>query len=375
MNTLVFSVVIALFVSPADMERARQLFDAGSQAYHQGKYQVAIGAFEEANRLAARPAITFSLAQASRLQYFVDGQVAHLERAVQAYRTYIELVPEGGRRDHAVQHLSTLTPLLDRLKAGPTEGAQPEAATARLIVSSEVEGARARVDGGPPSPIPATFEVAPGERRVVVEADQHQPEARTIPAVAGSTVALNLDPEPLPGQLSVQAPPGARVFLDGHSLGVSPLEGPVEAVAGRHVLVVADRGRLPFEQPVELQRGEAVTVAAHLETSRQRMAAWGLLAGAGALAIGSGIFTGLAVDKESEAQALEDQQDVRPLTVAEARRYRRLEDDRDDRADLAIGLGVAAGTVAITGILLWIFDQPESPRPTLFGPRGASVRF
>ena len=374
MTSLTFSLIIAL-LGPAEIDRARQLFEAGGEAYHQGRYRVAIGAFDEAHRLAARPAILFSLAQACRLQYFVDGQVDDLTRAVDAYRRYIEQVPEGGRRDHAVQHLSTLAPMLDRLRAPPSDAAPPAEAPARLIISSEIEGARARVDGGPPSPIPATFEVAPGERRVVVEADEHLPEARTLLAVAGSAVALNLDPEPLPGRLIVEVPAGARIFLNGQGLGAGPLEGPIEAPAGQHVVVVTERGRLPFEQPVSLRRGEAVVVAAELPVSRQRIAAWGLVGTAAALAVGSGIFTHQALSAEADAQELEDRLDRQGFTVAEARRYRSLEASRDDHADWATGLGVLAGTAAITATLLWFFDEPESPRPTLQGAPRATVRF
>ncbi|MEZ4467071.1 MAG: PEGA domain-containing protein [bacterium] len=357
------ALVAALTVSPATVERARTLYDAGSEAYRQGRYQVAIEAFEEANRLVNRPAVTFSLAQARRLQYFVDGDRKNLEAAVEGYREYVAAVEAGGRRDHAVQHLSTLAPLLARAQAAnPEDEAE---ATARLIISSTVEGAVARVDGGEVAPIPATFEVRPGQRRVVVEAPEHQPEARTILAVGGSAVALDLHPLPIPGRIGVQAPEGARVFLDGEPQGRAPLEGPIEADAGDHTVVVAERGRLPFIQPIALRRGENAQVSAELPLSSQRIAAWSLLGSAVALTAGAGVFTGLALDAEADAQDLEGAADRRDLTAAEARDYRRLEGLRDERVDRAVALGAVGGAALVTGVLLWVFDEPEAPRRPL----------
>src|SRR6185503_11462520 len=67
-------------------QRAKDLYDAGSEAYRAGRYLVAIEAFREARALATRPTLTFSLAQAYRLQYFVDGDAKALEQAIAMYR-------------------------------------------------------------------------------------------------------------------------------------------------------------------------------------------------------------------------------------------------------------------------------------------------
>ncbi len=79
-----------------------RLFDAGSLFYARGQYPPAIRAFEEAMRLVPLPAIGFSLAQAIRLQYFVDHDAAKLRRAIELYRSYVAATPAGGRRGDAV---------------------------------------------------------------------------------------------------------------------------------------------------------------------------------------------------------------------------------------------------------------------------------
>lgn len=359
-------LALALFTTPVD--QAKALYQAGGEAYRQGRYAVAIRAFEEVLRVARRPAVLFSAAQAYRLQYFVDGDLAKLERAVELYRAYLDEVPEGGRRDHAAQHLSTLTPILEqrRIEVSPGEAAADSAA--RLIVSSSIEGAIARVDGGEAVPIPAAFEVEPGERKVHVEAPEHLPQTVDTVAVAGSVVALNVDLEPAPGRLLVRGPEGARILLDGQFVGHSPLSAPIEVAPGRHHLVVTDRGRVPFVHPLELRRGQSAELDAELAVTGQRVAAWSLLGAGAALLAGAGATFALTLEREDEAAALEARFERRGLSTGEARRYRELEEERDELAALTIGLGTAAGAAVIAGVLLWVFDEADAPASTRWGP-------
>lgn len=368
MGPVVWALTVALLASPADVERARELYQAGSRAYEQGSYPLAITAFDEARRFVKQPAVTFSLAQTYRLQYFVDGDVEKLAKAVELYRAYLEEVPQGGRRDHAAQHLSTLAPMLERARAGQAGDAAAVAEAAQkgqIIVSSAVEGATARLDGGDAEPIPAAFEVEAGPHRVLVEAASHQAKTVEAVAVTGGVVALNVDLDPLPGRITVHAPEGASIAVDGRVLGVSPLPEALEVPAGRHLVAVTDRGRDPFLQQLELGRGEAVEVSASLEPSGQRIAAYTLFGVAGALAVGAGISTGVMFNRQSDAETLEAKLERRGLTVREVKQYESLESERDDFANLALGLGAAGAGVAITGLLLWIFDTPE--------PAGAPV--
>src|SRR5439155_20339287 len=86
------------FVARADdVDKAKMFFNAGAQAYSVGQFAPSIAAFEEAYKLAPRPAILFSLAQAQRKQYFVDHKPYLLERSVENFRKYVEQVPQGGR--------------------------------------------------------------------------------------------------------------------------------------------------------------------------------------------------------------------------------------------------------------------------------------
>src|SRR5262245_44131459 len=105
-------VLLLWTASPAaaqdDLARAKAHFALGARAYEANRFRVAIEAFEEANRLAPHPALLFSIAQASRRQYFLDKKPEDLRRAVANYRKYIERAPEGGRRDEAGAALAEL---------------------------------------------------------------------------------------------------------------------------------------------------------------------------------------------------------------------------------------------------------------------------
>lgn len=369
---LTIGALLGLASTAAANEQARALYQAGSEAYQAGNYLVAIEAFEAARALEARPAIVFSLAQAYRIQYWRDKDLKHLEGAIEAYNTYLDLVPEGGRRSHAAQHLSDLVPVLERERLPADAAAREKAAQApRIIVTSLVEGAQARIDDGAPRVVPATFEVAAGPHTVTIEAPEHRAVAQQTVAVAGTAVALSLNPTPEPAKVTVRAPSGARVAVDDRTLGISPLAEPLELAPGRHVLVVTDRGRRPFAQTVQVDRGEAVSVAVELEPTGQRTLAWSMLWSSAALVLGAGVTGYLALAAEADAVALEDRLGDEGLSGADYDRYRGLQSDRDQWRDVTIGLGVGAVAVATTGLMLWIFDNPSAPSGLQPAPPGA----
>ena len=111
--------------------RAKTHFALGARAYEANEFRVAIEAFEAANRLAPHPALLFSIAQASRKQYFIDCKPEDLRRAVDSYRKYLAGAPEGARRGEAGAALAELEPLAERLGALAGRPTRPRAAKKR----------------------------------------------------------------------------------------------------------------------------------------------------------------------------------------------------------------------------------------------------
>lgn len=369
---LLCCLCIALLAPPpAQLDQAKTLYEAGSAAYQAGKYAVAIDAFEATRAISERPVVIFSLAQAYRLRFFQDNKLSDLEAAVANYRRYLELAPDGPRKAHTTQHLSTLVPYLERLRIEGDQG--PEAPRpARLIVTSSVLGAEARVDDGPEQPVPSTFEVAPGTHTVQIAAAGYQTATRQTVAVAGSTLALAIEPTPEPALLRLSATAGARIVVDRQEVGRAPLATPLALAPGDHHLIVRGRGYTPHQQRLTLAPAQEARLDVELETTTQRWVAWSLMGGAALLA-GAAAWTGSeALSAESDAQDLERRLGS-GISDAEFERYTELRDDRDAYRDATTFLVVGAGAALVSGVLLYIFDDP-TPAPALqITPEGGAA--
>ncbi len=70
---------------------ARKLFEAGKVAYEAGDYEDALRFFEQAHERSARPALLFNIGQAA-------DRLREDERALTAYRAYLEQVPGAHNR-------------------------------------------------------------------------------------------------------------------------------------------------------------------------------------------------------------------------------------------------------------------------------------
>jgi hypothetical protein len=353
------------------LEAAKRYFEAGSQAYRQSRYDAAIAAFEAAYDLAPRPALAFSMGQAYRLQYFLDRDPGKLVRAVELYKRYLAEDPDGRRREDAVDHLSTLEPIVLRMEQ-ERRLSELEAESARrtqLMVATGVEGARAAIDGGPPETAPLVAEVGPGEHEVRVEASGYASRTVRIRAVEGRLVVVDGNLQALPGQLRITGARGAQVSVGGRPVGKTPLDGPISLEAGRHFVTVEKRGAVPVARDVRLERGGEQTVRVDLHPTRQRRWAWGVLGLSTALAAAGGVSLGVTLSAESDAQGLTDRLQSSGLTAAEARELDDAIARRDDfRVASAVLLGTA-GVAAATGLLLFLFDRPPVPSaPAQPGP-------
>jgi len=359
-------VVAAAAPAGADGDRtaAERFFRAGERAYNAGQYLAAAEAFEEAYRLLPVPAIAFSTAQAYRLQYFLDKQPGHLKRAVELYRLYVDQQKTGGRVGDAATSLAELEPLMARMEAeGKMSAAAPPPKATRLMIVSQIDGARGTVDGAG-GPLPLVVEVAPGEHAIAVEADGYFPVTLKASALDGELVPVEIDLKPRPALLDVTAEAGARVAIDGRSAGTVPLRG-FELPAGKHFISVSRRGRRPFSREVVVARGDRVSLAPTLRATTQRRLSWWVLGGAGVLAVGAGLTGVAALSADGDAADLDEKRRSRGITLAELDRYDQLRRDRDDAVRATWILGGAAAATAAAGVLLVLIDTPETEPPPM----------
>jgi tetratricopeptide (TPR) repeat protein len=344
----------------SDLERAKASFKAGANAYAAGDYLAAIQGLETAYALTPLPAIAFSLAQAERKQYGVKKEREHLERALALYKRYLEQEPDGARKNDAWLAIAELNSQLET--ATPSE-AQPrqQARPTRLMIVSDTPGARIALDGGPLSSSPLIREVLPGKHRARVEAPGYYDAERDVVALSGELILSELRLAERPTSLYVWAPVGADIYVDGVYVAEGGALVTIPLAAGRHQLIVAQKGRRVVRRDVRIKRGQAHTEYVTLEPTTQRRLSEYLFIGGG-VALGAGIvLSAFAVRSENSAEnflALQKREHViiKPAQLA-AYNGKIIERTRY-RTAATIGIASSLGFF-ITGLFLHELDQPS----------------
>lgn len=332
-------------------DAARILFDAGAKAYASGLFADAVIAFREAHALAPdRPTVLFSLAQAERRQYTVKQDPALLEAAIAHFRKYLEVVSEGGRRADVVVALGEL----EALRAG-TEA--PAKKAARVFITTETPAASIFIDGGKRDQIPVIEEAAPGRHEIKIEAPGFITETREIIAVEGTIFPLEINLKEKPSFLALKAPKGATISVDGRVYGDAPLLSPLELSSGTHQILVTQRGYVPHEERISIERAWTSSLNVQLNSTTQRRLSYFLF---GASLTGFGVGAGLvlaSIAKDAEAAEIYKKTESGNISRETLNTYRTALDRRNTYilgtalADFAaVSLGVTAG-------ITYLFDS------------------
>lgn len=359
--------------APTAIEDAKTYFEAGQQAYRAGFYLDAARAFEQAYELVPNPAITFSVGQTYRRQFLLDGDPAHLRRAILAYRGYLKDVPRGGRSEDAIENLAELERRRVALGLPAVEAAAEARAEARktqLMISSQTEGAQAVLDGAAPQAVPLVAEVSPGAHEIEVSAAGHFPQTVRAVAIEGRLVVSQVELRPRPASLKVRGTSGAQVTIDGRIVGKVPFPNPVDLEAGRHLVTATRSGRHAFVREVEVARGESLELVADLETTTQREVSYWFIGGGTVLMVSTGVLVAVALVSEGQARLLLRKQEVdeQNLTAQELDRYISARNRRNDM--LTVSTATLVGSVLVGGIgaALFFLDDSEP----LYQPGGIS---
>ncbi len=357
---------LARAADPTPEVLAKTYYDAGVQAYAGGRFSVAREAFAEAYRLARKSTLLFSLAQAERREYTVSHEAKVLRSSVAHFRQYLDEVKEGGRRADAVEALGELEAVAARLDATAGDTASPArpAETSRILITTPTAGATVHVDDKEYTELPVVEQIPPGRHVVRVTAPGHLDEVREVVTVDGAILPLEVSLREKPSFLSVRAPVGAAVTVDGRLAGVAPLEGDIEVTAGAHSVTVTKAGRVPYQERVQVVPGQSVPIGVSLALTSQRITSFAVLGGGvGAVLTGAGLALG-ALDAESTARhalSITAQSNLRQIDLD---RYNDALSRRDDmtRASLALfGVGAALG-LAAGGLYLFDNRAPAPPR-------------
>jgi len=384
-RSLLVSITLTLVVGVGHaqdnpLDKAREYFQAGAQAYAVGEFAAATQAFEQAYQLVPRPAVLFSIAQAERKQYFLDHQPEHLLKAISLYKRYLDEETQSGRKADAVQALSELEPLAAQTvksdaeaKATPPAGSSAPTPT-RLMITSEAQNARIWLDNQPAVESPLIRQVDPGEHLVRVTAPGYADSIRKLVAVNGAIITVDVALAERPAKLVVVAREGALLSIDGRVQGECPFPKPLELQGGSHLITLTLSGFVGVSREQTLVRGETTVVNAPMPRTRQRTVSYIMLGTAASAVTVGGVLTYFAFQQQGAAQAFLDAKGHAPLSAGELSQYdsTRVARDRLRTAALA-SVGIGAG-LAIGGALLIAFDgrrvesQTEQGFPKHEGP-------
>jgi hypothetical protein len=359
----------------ASVEQAKMLFNAGTQAYAKANYTDAIKAFVAAYQMAPRPTILFSLAQAERRQYFATENDQELLRtAIGHFRQYLNEVKEGGRRADAVAALGELEA---HVPAGTTPAPAPTPAPVappqetQLVVSTATPNATVWLDGEKADSVPLIKNVQPGKHHIKVSADGYFDDERDVTAVKGVPLPVDVPLREKPALVSVSAPDGSDVAIDGRFIATTPLNRPIEVAPGAHLFAVTKNGYKAYTSSMRLERNQHANVAVHFDKTPQRVTSLVLLGTGAASVVAGGVFTVLSFSQQSKAQKVLDQRNTQNILPSDVQAYNDAVDARDRWKTVAMFTYGAGAALIVTGGVLYLFDRPQVTAPAPETPDNA----
>jgi len=358
------------------LEQARILFDAGVQAYTAGRYKEAVESFKEAYALSGKPQAVFSLAQAERRLYVVTQDAQYLRSAIEHFRKYLEVVTEGGRRGDAAEALEQLELLAarDDKPAAAVDNA-PAPVMGKILVSTTTPGATISIDGKKGAESPLVEMVTLDKHLVRISAPGYITEEREVTALPDTLVPVEITLREEPAYLSLRTHAGAAITIDGRAYGAAPLAKRIELRQGTHTVVVSLAGYYPRRESVRLEPGKTNTSSIPLERTRQRIASYVLLGTGGASLLAAGIQGVVAVQEQTNGQAILQQTKNGNLTQSQLGEYNGSVIARERFRTLSLITLAGAGVLGLAGTITYVYDVERTTEDAPTHPHAVGFSF
>ncbi|MCB9554549.1 MAG: tetratricopeptide repeat protein [Deltaproteobacteria bacterium] len=246
--TLVASLMLFPSIASADDELAASHFRVGQNYYRQGRYQEALGQFEQAYQLSNKAELLYNIGQTYE-------RLGNVEKAIGYYERYLK---DSGSSNPTLS--AKLANLRQRLKQ------------TGVRVSGAPDGAQILVDGKliATAPVKDVLTLVPGSHKIVVSKEGFHSYSAFVAVNAGSVVDLSVELEAQPAQVPVTPPPSKPTTV---------------------------------AEPTFVPRPERPTEP---EPTRRRLWTWVAFGVAGA-ALTTGLITGIVANKKaSDAQTSND---------------------------------------------------------------------
>jgi tetratricopeptide (TPR) repeat protein len=208
--TLCLGTVQGAFAAPPTAEAeesARKTYQAGAQAYAEGRFKDAIDLFLEAARIAPNAAFSYNIGLAYE-------QLGDPDNALRWYRDYLRELPNAPDRAEIEPRI------LDAERRLRERGVQ------QVTILSKPEGATVAVDGKPLGVTPWTGELAPGRHKLTLMLREYADADQTFELPSDHAVDVSLSLSQMKKRDAPQAKEAAAdtgVAPEAESAGVRPL--------------------------------------------------------------------------------------------------------------------------------------------------------
>lgn len=162
--------------SSGDLERARALFEQGSEAYSDGRYEAAAEAFQASYAIAGAPELLYNIGQSYE-------RAGLLPQALEALQRYLAAAPNAADAPAVRERVAII---------------QRNFRQSQLRIVVTPRGARIRVDGRDVGRAPLdALTVTPGEHLVEIEADGHRRYRTTFQVALARLHRIEADLAPI----------------------------------------------------------------------------------------------------------------------------------------------------------------------------------
>lgn len=224
---------------------------AGRKAYSRGDYEAAITEFQAAFEAKPDAAALYNIAKSYE-------RLARYEEAIDYFEQYLALEPEAPDRADVEETIL-------RLRKAIRERFQ------ELTVSSEPPGADIYLDDRNSEIIGQTnfsLKVTPGPHTLYLELNGYEPVEREFVMPDDKPLALSFELKPISnaGELAINVEQeGARIFVDGAIVGLSPFRQKKVLPAGPHQVQVELPGYERYSQEVVVAKDETTVLDVDLQ--------------------------------------------------------------------------------------------------------------
>ena len=225
--------------------------DNGKKAFGRGDYDAAIQEFKAAFELKPTSAVLFNIAKSYE-------RMSRYEEAIDFYKQYLDLDPNTPDRSDVEEQIR-------RLQKSIRERFQ------ELSVSSNPPGADIYLDDrntGLQGQTNFRFKVQPGPHTLYLDLNGYEPVKRDFVMPDDKPLALEFELKKLEnvGYLTIDVNvDGARIFIDGAIVGLSPYKQQKALPAGEHQVQIEAKGYPRYTQAFTIARDQTLPLAIALE--------------------------------------------------------------------------------------------------------------